>query len=167
MAKKLSVGDKAPDFVLPTQSGGVVSLHDFAGSKNVVLYFYPKDFTRGCTTEALAFGENYAELKKLDAEVIGVSSDSVESHRGFAVKCNVSFIMASDEGGKVRDEYGVPSTLGLIPGRVTYIIDKQGVVRHLFSSQMNPKRHVGEALEALQRLSDRPAGVNPADKESN
>jgi peroxiredoxin Q/BCP len=126
MANKLSVGDKALDFALPTQNGGVVSLHDFAGSKNVMLYFYPKDFTRGCTTETIAFGENYAELKNLGAEVIGASSDSVESHRGFADKCNVDFIMAGDGGGRVREEYGVPSTLGVIPGRTTYIIDKQG-----------------------------------------
>ena len=152
MGNGVQVGEKAPDFTLPKQDGEMVSLHDFEGKQNVVIYFYPKDFTRGCTTETIAFGENYEDLRKLGAEVIGISSDSIESHRGFAEKCKVGFVMVSDEGGKVRESYGVSSSFGLVPGRVTYVIDKQGVVRHVYSSQLNPKRHVSEALEALKAL---------------
>lgn len=139
--------------MLPKQDGTMVSLGDYLGKKNVVLYFYPKDFTRGCTTEAIAFGENYDDLMELGAEVLGVSSDSPESHKGFASKCNVKFPMLSDRGGRVRSLYSVPASLGLIPGRVTYVIDKQGVVRQVFSSQLNAKRHVAEALQALKGLS--------------
>lgn len=152
MGSRVKVGEKAPDFTLPNQGGKMVSLHDFEGKQNVVLYFYPKDFTMGCTTETISFGENYDDLRSLGAEVIGVSSDSVESHRGFAEKCKVGFVMVSDEGGKVRESYGVSSSFGLVPGRVTFLIDKQGVVRHVFSSQLNPKRHVSEAMEALKAL---------------
>lgn len=154
MASKVSVGDRAPDFTLPNQNGEPVSLHDFAEKRNVVLYFYPKDFTSGCTTETISFSQNYDSLTGLGAEVIGISSDSTESHSGFARKCNVGFILLSDSGGKVRELYGVPSSLGLVPGRVTYVIDKQGVVRHVYSSQLNPKRHVTEAMEALKNIPD-------------
>ncbi len=145
-------GDRAPDFTLKTQEGKEVSLHDFLGEKNVVLYFYPKDFTTGCTTEARTFSLNYDSLLGLGAEVIGVSSDSSESHKSFAEGCNVKFPLASDTGGRVRELYGVHLSLGLFPGRVTFVIDKQGVVRHVFSSQLNPRKHVSEAVDALKAL---------------
>lgn len=152
MSNKVKVGDAAPDFTLPNQRGEPVSLHDFKDKQSVVMYFYPKDFTSGCTTETKAFSENYDGLRSLGAEVMGVSSDSTESHSGFAQKCNATFLLLSDTGGKVRDLYGVSSSMGFIPGRVTYVIDKQGVVRHVYSSQLNPKRHVAEAMEALKKL---------------
>jgi peroxiredoxin Q/BCP len=152
MAPKVREGDPAPDFTLPDQDGKSVSLHDFAGKKNVVLYFYPKDFTSGCTTETISFSQNYDDLTAMGAEVLGISSDSTESHSGFAQKCNVGFRLLSDAGAKVRDLYGTSSSLGFIPGRVTYVIDKQGMVRHVYSSQLNPKRHVKEALDALKRI---------------
>jgi len=153
MSGKVKVGDTAPDFTLANQKGELVSLHDFRDKQSVVLYFYPKDFTSGCTTETREFGANYDGLRSLGAEVLGVSSDSTDSHSGFAQKCNVNFVLLSDTGGKLRDLYGVPSSLGLVPGRVTYVIDRQGVVRHVFSSQLNPKRHVAEAMEALKKIS--------------
>ncbi len=146
-------GEKAPDFSLKSQDGRVVSLREFQGSKNVVLYFYPKDFTMGCTAEAIEFSANYDAVRALDAEVIGVSSDTTESHEGFAVKCNVKYPLLSDEGGKVRSAYGAKASLGLVPGRVTYVIDKEGVVRKVFSSQIHPRRHVTEAIEALRAFS--------------
>ena len=152
MAGKVNVGDKAPDFTLPAQDGRAVSLKDYQGTKNVVLYFYPKDFTMGCTTEARAFGESYGEIAKLGAEVLGVSSDSTDSHAKFATKCEVGFVLLSDSDGKVRKAYGASSALGLMPGRVTFVIDKQGVVRHVFSSQIQPRQHVQEAVEALEKL---------------
>jgi len=129
-------------------------LKETMGKKDIVLYFYPKDNTPGCTTEARAFRDSYDVFKQLGAEVIGVSSDSVESHRGFSTKCALPFILLSDAEGKVRKLYSVPSTFGLLPGRVTYIIDRKGIVRHVFSSQMNPKKHVDEAVEVLRSIRD-------------
>ena len=149
---RVDVGSKAPDFTLPSQSGEIVDLSDFLGHKPVVLFFYPKDDTPGCTKQARAFRDGYKEFGKLDAEVIGISSDSVESHRGFADKHSLPFLLLSDEGGKVRKLYGVPSTFGLLPGRVTYVIDAEGVVRHVFASQLGVEKHVEEASEALGSL---------------
>jgi thioredoxin-dependent peroxiredoxin len=150
---KVKVGSVAPDFTLPSQSGVMVNLKDFMGKKPVVLFFYPKDDTPGCTKEACAFRDDYEEFDKLDAQVIGISSDSVDSHRRFAMKYDLPFILLSDEGGKVRRLYGVPNTFGLFPGRVTYVIDEEGVVRHVFSSQLGVEQHVEEALKALQSIS--------------
>jgi peroxiredoxin Q/BCP len=149
---KVKVGSVAPDFTLPSQSGEMVNLKDFLGQKPVVLFFYPKDDTPGCTKQACAFRDDHEEFGKLDAEVIGISSDSVESHRRFASRHNLPFTLLSDEGGRVRRQYGVPSTFGLFPGRVSYVIDEEGVVRHIFSSQVEAARHVEEALEALRSI---------------
>jgi peroxiredoxin Q/BCP len=155
MARQVGIGDTAPDFQLDSQSGEAVRLKDVTGQKDVVLYFYPKDNTPGCTTEAQAFRDSYEVFKDLGAEVVGVSSDSVGSHRDFASKCNLPFIILSDSGGKVRKLYGVPSSLGLLPGRVTYVIDRKGVVRYVFSSQLNPAKHVEEAVRILKEIRDR------------
>jgi thioredoxin-dependent peroxiredoxin len=149
---RVDVGTVAPHFTLPSQSGEMVSLEDFLGRKPVVLYFYPKDDTPGCKREACAFRDDYEQFGGLDAEVVGISSDSVESHRSFAENHDLPFTLLSDEGGKVRQLYGVPNTLGLFPGRVTYVIDREGVVRHVFSSQLAASRHVEEALEALRAI---------------
>ena len=151
---KVKVGDKAPDFTLQSQTGENVTLSSFLGKKNVVLYFYPEDESPGCTKEACSFRDSYEYFKDLDAEVIGVNAGSVESHRKFAENHNLPFILLNDRGNEVRRLYGVPSTLGLIPGRVTYIIDKQGVVRHIFSSQFQPEKHIVEALELLKKLGN-------------
>ena len=151
---RVLVGERAPDFGLPSQSGEVVRLSDFIGKKNVVLYFYPKDYTVGCTKEARMFGSMYNELKELDAEVLGVSSDSMDSHQGFAERCGLSFPLLSDEEKSVRRMYGVSSTLGVIPGRVTYVIDKAGIVRGVSSSQIQPERHAQEAVEVLKSITD-------------
>jgi Peroxiredoxin len=148
----VSVGDTAPDFTLPSQSGESVTLKDFIGQKSVVLYFYPKDDTPGCTTEACAFRDSYEVFKDAGAEVIGVSDDSPDSHQKFAAKHRLPFILLSDSGKQLRKLYGVPSTLGLLPGRVTYVIDKTGVVRHIFNSQLNFKGHIEESLKTLQEL---------------
>ena len=146
------VGDKAPDFTLPSQMGDNVTLSEFIGKKNVVLYFYPKDETPGCTTEACTFRDSYEELTRLGAEVLGVSGQSVASHKSFATHYGLPFILLSDEGNKVRKLYEVPSSLGLIPGRVTYIIDKNGIVRHIFNSQTQTRQHVEEAKATLKEL---------------
>ncbi len=149
---KVNVGDKAPDFTLPSQMGDNVTLSEFFGKKNIVLYFYPKDESRGCTKEACSFRDSYDVLTNLGAEVIGVSSQSVESHKSFATHYGLPFILLSDVGSKVRQLYGVPSTLGIIQGRVTYIIDKEGIVRHIFSSQMHAELHVEEAVKILKEI---------------
>ena len=143
------VGAKAPDFALPSQSEERVTLKDFLG-KPVVLFFYPKDDTPGCSKEVCAFRDDFEEFGKLGAEVLGISSDSVESHKAFADKHDLPFALLSDEGGSVRKLYGVPNTLGLFPGRVTYVIDDRGVVRRIFSSQLGVERHVQEAIDALR-----------------
>jgi len=148
----VKVSDKAPDFTLPSQMGDDVTLSEFFGKKNVVLYFYPKDESPGCTKEACTFRDSYQELANLGAEVLGVSGQSVESHKSFATHYGLPFILLSDRDNKVRELYGVPSTMGIIPGRVTYIIDKKGVVRHVFSSQTQAQRHVEEAKKTLMEL---------------
>jgi len=150
---KVSVGDQAPDFALPSQKGEVVRLSDFLGKSMVVLYFYPKDNTSGCTTEACSFRDSYEVFKEAGAEVIGVSSDSEESHRQFAERNHLPFILLSDQKGALRKLYGVPTTLGLLPGRVTYVIDKQGVVRHIFSSQLGVDKHTTEALATIRSIA--------------
>lgn len=152
--RKVSVGDLAPDFTLPDQSGTPVRLGDLVGQKTVVLYFYPKDETPGCTIEARAFRDSYDQFSAQDAEVVGVSADSVRSHRRFAQRHNLPFLLLSDADGAVRRLYGVEKTLGLLPGRVTYVIDRTGVVRHVYSSQLRATRHPREALMVLSALGD-------------
>ena len=150
---KVGMGDVAPDFTLPSQSGVEVSLRDFIGRKRaIVLFFYPKDDTPGCTKEACSFRDGYEQFEELQAEVIGISSDSVRSHERFVEKHGLPFVLLSDEGGEVRKLYGVPNTLGLFPGRATYVIDEEGVVRHVFSPQLGVTRHVEQALEALEAI---------------
>ncbi|MFB2919171.1 MULTISPECIES: peroxiredoxin [Aerosakkonema] len=148
----VKVGDIAPDFTLTSQNGSSVSLNDFRGQKAVVLYFYPKDDTPGCTAESCAFRDSYETFKDAGAEVIGISGDSSNSHAQFASKYQLPFTLLSDTGNNVRKLYGVPATLGLLPGRVTYVIDKNGVVQHIFNSQLNFKAHVDESLKTLQEL---------------
>jgi len=145
-------GDQAPDFELPDGSGQTVRLSDFRGRKAVVLYFYPKDDTPGCTKEACTFRDQYQDFADAGAEVIGVSSDSADSHARFASKYRLPFRLLADSDGALRKRYGVPATLGLLPGRVTYVIDKQGMVRHVFNSQLQATQHVAEAMGALRGL---------------
>ncbi|BAQ64915.1 peroxiredoxin [Geminocystis sp. NIES-3709] len=149
----LQVGDRVPDFTLPSATGENVSLKDFLGKKAVVVYFYPKDDTPGCTAESCAFRDSYDVFKEAGAEIIGISSDSVESHQQFANKYQLPFILLSDREGKVRKLFDVPSTLFILPGRVTYVIDKDGIVRHIFNSMLDFKAHVEEALKTIQSIN--------------
>jgi peroxiredoxin Q/BCP len=153
MKDRIEIGDKAPEFTLKNQKGQDVSLKDFIGRKAVVLYFYPKDGSPGCTKEACAFRDNYEAFKDAGAEVIGISSQSEESHSIFSLKFNLPFTLLVDEEARVRKLFGVPSSLGMIPGRVTYVIDREGTVRHIFSSQTNIEGHVNEALKILKSLT--------------
>jgi peroxiredoxin Q/BCP len=146
------VGEPAPDFTLLAASGDPVSLSQFRGRSEVVLFFYPKDHSPACTAEACAFRDSYEAFQQAQAAVLGVSADAVESHQQFAVRNRLPFYLLSDPDGAVRSRYGVPRTLGVIPGRVTYIIDTQGIVRHIFASQFQPTRHVTEALRVLEQI---------------
>ncbi|OBQ32560.1 MAG: alkyl hydroperoxide reductase [Anabaena sp. CRKS33] len=149
----IKVGDTAPNFNLPAQNGENVCLADFRGQKSVVLYFYPKDDTPGCTIESCAFRDQYEVFQAAGAEVIGVSGDSSNSHKNFANKYNLPFTLLSDQGDQVRKQYGATTAFGLIPGRVTYVIDKNGIVQYVFDSMLNFKGHVEEALKTLQQLA--------------
>ena len=148
---RVQVGGKMPNFTLPSQFGALVSLSAFLGKQYVVLYFYPKDSNSICTAQACAFRDRYKDFKRLGAEVIGISSDSVESHRQSSEEHQLPFILLSDTGGIIRKRFGVPTSFGL-PGRVTYIIDRQGFVRHLFFSQYTAEKHVAEAIRVLQSI---------------
>ena len=152
MARGVKAGDKAPDFTLPSQSGDQVRLYDRLGQRVVVLYFYPRDDTPGCTAEACAFRDSYEVFTGAGAEVIGVSSDSVDRHAAFAGKHELPFTLLSDKGGQVRKLYGAPTVLGMVPGRVTYVIDRQGTVRHVFNSMTNIGNHISDALQVVRKL---------------
>jgi peroxiredoxin Q/BCP len=146
---QLKPGQPAPDFELPDQNGTPVRLSQFRGHNAVVIFFYPKDDTSGCTKEACGFRDRFEAFQAKGVRILGISSDSTGSHQQFAAKFGLQYSLLSDEGGRVRKLYGVRSTFGFIPGRVSFVIDRDGVLRHIFSSQFQPERHVEEALRAL------------------
>lgn len=149
----LQIGDQAPDFTLRTTSGTTFRLADERGKRAIVLYFYPKDDTPGCTTQACTFRDQYEEFQDLGAEVIGISSDSEASHQKFTQKHRLPFPLLADEGGQVRKLYEVPrALLGILPGRVTFVIDKQGVIQYIFNSMQRATDHVAKAKEVLAGL---------------
>jgi peroxiredoxin Q/BCP len=145
----LNVGDRAPDFTALTYDGRTVRLADFLGQRALVLFFYPKDGTPVCTQEACAFRDSYEQFAAAGAEVIGVSSDSEASHREFAQRHQLSFPLISDADGALRKAFAVPKTLGIFPGRVTYVIDQQGIIRRIYSAQFASAEHVRQALAAV------------------
>ncbi len=147
---RIKAGDKAPDFTLPSSNGESITLSQFFGNKNVVLFFYPRDEGPTCVKEAKAFRDDFKAFKERNAEVIGISGQSVESHRGFISHHKLPYILLSDTNGEVRKLYGVSSMLG-VPGRVTFVIDKQGIVVHVFASQLHFAKHSKEALLALEK----------------
>jgi peroxiredoxin Q/BCP len=147
----LAVGDVAPPFTAVLQDGSTFDSASVLGKKAVVLFFYPKDNTPVCTKEACAFRDSYEAFSAAGAEVIGVSSDSPASHRSFAEKHRLPFPIISDHDRKLRKLFGVPNPLGVIPGRVTYVIDRQGVIRLVFSALFASHDHVHKALAAVQQ----------------
>ena len=150
---KVVEGSKVPAFELKNQYGELFSLDSVVGKKNLVIYFYPKDDSPGCTKEACSFRDQFAVFADADAMIIGISAQSVESHLAFAKKHRLNYLLLSDTGNKVRKLFGVPSNLfGLIPGRVTYIVNKKGEVVYLFNSQMDAEKHVDEAVRILQAM---------------
>ena len=147
----LKVGDQIPDFDLLDQSGISRKSKQLKG-KALILFFYPKDDTPGCTAEACGFRDKYDLFKIFGAEVWGVSSDSSSSHRKFIEKNDLPFPLLCDTKNTLRKLFGVPKTLGLIDGRVTYIIDPEGKIRHVFNDLLNGPAHVSEALRILEEI---------------
>lgn len=146
---KLQIGDRAPDFSATTHDGSSIRLSDYFGKRALVVFFYPKDGTSICTQEACAFRDSYEQFTDAGADVIGISGDTDERHRSFVREHKLSFPLISDRDGSLRKAFAVPKTWGLIPGRVTYVIDKEGVIRQIFSAQFASDQHVREALLAV------------------
>lgn len=155
MAKRsrLSPGEPAPDFTLTTQTGASWSLHEELKSGPVVLFFYPKDDTPVCVAEACAFRDQHEVFVGKGAQVVGVSSDSVASHRSFANRHDLPYTLLSDVGGSVRKAFGIKKTLGFIDGRVTFVIDREATVQHVHSAQFGVDQHVAGALEVVERVA--------------
>jgi peroxiredoxin Q/BCP len=150
---KLRVGDKIPNFTAKDTNGNDFDSQDVIGTKPLVIYFYPKDNTPGCTAQACSFRDQYEDFKDLGAEVIGISSDSVASHQKFTQQFQLPFILLSDHDKKIRKLFGVSSGLfGILPGRVTYVTDKIGTIIMIFDSSMMATRHIPKALEAIREL---------------
>jgi len=149
---ELKIGDKIPSFTAKDTNGNDFNSLDVIGKKPLVIYFYPKDNTPGCTTQACSFRDQYEDFKDLGAEVIGISSDSIQTHQKFTQQYRLPFILLSDSDKKIRSLFGVPTNLfGLLPGRVTYVADKNGTIILVFDS-MKAKLHIPKAIEALKRL---------------
>ncbi len=152
ISTRIQVGDRIPHFRLPDQKGEMIDSDNFIG-QNLVIYFYPKDNTLGCTAEACAFRDQYTQFADAGAMVLGISSDTIESHLDFANEYGLPFKLLSDLGGKLRKLFGVPYAFGFIPGRITYVVDKEGIVKHIYNSQMNFGNHSTEALEVIKEMS--------------
>lgn len=150
---EIKIGSTIPGFTLPDQNGNLFNIDSVLGKKKLVIYFYPKDDSQGCTKEACSFRDQYEVFTEADAVIIGISGQSVESHKAFAEKNRLNFTLLSDKGNKVRKLFGVPANFfGLIAGRVTYVADKSGKVVYIFNSQVQATKHVGEALRILKEL---------------
>ena len=150
---RLKVGDKIPDFKATDTNGNTFDSNEIVGKKPVVIYFYPKDNTTGCTAQACSFRNQYQDFKDFGAEVIGISSDTLSSHQKFAKQYNLPFILLTDTNKNIRKIFDVPTSLfGLIPGRVTYVADKNGIIKMIFDSAL-PNNHISKALEAIKRLA--------------
>jgi thioredoxin-dependent peroxiredoxin len=151
MVIKVNVGDPAPDFEGPTTDGSLLGLKDFLGKKNVVLYFYPKDDTPGCTKEACSFRDNLQSIRSQDAEIVGVSLDSVESHKRFITKYKLTFPLISDKKKQIARAYGVLKDTRASTNRATFLIDKNGKVSRIFP-KVDVAKHTEEISEALREL---------------
>ncbi|HQE34822.1 MAG TPA: peroxiredoxin [Flavobacterium alvei] len=148
----LQVGDKIPHFSVKDNVGNDFNSESIIGKKAVVIYFYPKDNTPGCTAQACSFRDQYQDFKDLGAEVIGISSDSVTSHEKFIQKYKLPFILLSDLDKKIRNLFGVKTNLfGLLPGRVTYVADQNGIIQMVFDS-LSATKHIPKALEMIKKI---------------
>lgn len=154
----LEPGAEAPDFILPDQDGARIRLAAYRG-KPVVLFFYPRDMSRGCTKEACAFRDAYSELRSLGAALLGVSRDSSESHAEFRERNDLPYPLLTDADGQVARQFGVPKLLGLLPGRTTFVIDAGGVIRMVYNNAFDMTGHSDRALEYVRRMAGRNAAA--------
>ncbi len=157
MASSLAPGDRAPLIALKDGEGVERRSDQLAGAP-LVLFFYPKDDTPGCTMEACAFRDSFADFQALGAQIWGVSGDDAASHQRFAKRHQLPFPLLVDQGNQLRRAFGVPNALALFPGRVTYVIDGDGVIRHVFNNLLDGPAHRREALEAVQRIAAAASG---------
>ncbi len=149
----IAKGERAPEFEGTLAGGKQLRLRDFRGRRHIILYFFPKDFTPGCTREACSFRDRRAEVAGLDAEIVGVSLDTPEKHEAFAQKYQLPYPLVSDRSGAIASAFGVARLGGWLPTkRVTFVIDKQGVVQHVIQSEFSIDMHIDEALDTLRRL---------------
>jgi thioredoxin-dependent peroxiredoxin len=148
---QLKVNDSAPVFESVADDGAKFSLTNLIGKTNIVLYFYPKDFTMGCTKEACSFRDNWEKVLSLGATVVGISSDNQETHANFKKEHKIPFTLVSDQDKSIRKMYGATGTF--LPQRITFVIDKSGKIRNVFNSQLNISKHVDEALKTLREIS--------------
>lgn len=154
----LQTGIDAPQFEGATDGEGTFKLMDYRGKKNVVLYFYPRDFTPGCTREACNFRDNYADVEQYDAVIVGVSTDSADSHSRFRERHELPFPLVADPEKRIVRQYDADGLLGLMTARVTYVIDKQGVIRAALRHQFQVDKHLPEVLDALRAIEPAKAG---------
>lgn len=152
MAQKIVTGSKIPDFILPDQDGILCDMSKYRGISAIVIFFYPKDNSPVCTQEACSFRDSHQDFKDAGAMVFGINSGSIESHKKFQSDHNLNFRLLSDKGGKVRKMFGVPRKM-LLPGRVTYVVDKTGTVVYMYDSMSKGKEHVEEALKIVKSLN--------------
>src|SRR4029450_1339949 len=153
--KSIGIGDRAPEFTVTAPDGRRVSLADFRGNHAVVVFFYPRDNTSVCTQEACAFRDAYEDFVQAGAVGIGVSRDSNETDQSFAAAQRLPYLLVADVDGSLRRAFGVPNSLLVLPGRVTYVIDRDGIVRHIFNEMFHGKQHMQEALRIVRELNGR------------
>jgi peroxiredoxin Q/BCP len=148
----MKIGEQCPDFSALNQYGERINSHDYIGKRKTVIFFYPKDFTPGCTKEVCEFRDDYNEFSELNCEIVGISSDSRKSHLDFSKRYKLNYHLLSDSKNTIRKLFQVPRNLfGLIPGRVTYIIEKNGTIIGIYNSLSNSTSHISSALECLKK----------------
>lgn len=153
MIDALKIGDMVPIISLPDQHGNLVNFDDFINKHPLVIYFYPKDDTPGCTREACGFRDQFEVFQEAGAKIFGISADSPKSHLKFIERYRLPFSLLSDQDKKVQKQFGVSSSLfGLLPGRVTFIIDREGIIRKVFNSQFQASKHVEEAVRVIRKF---------------
>lgn len=151
----LSPGDKLPIFQAKDHTNNLISSQSFIGNQHTIIYFYPKNFTAGCTAEACSFRDNIQDFSQYNARVVGISGDSPDSHKKFAESYQLPFTLLSDEDRKIRELFGVEKVMGFLENRVTFIFDKNGILKQRFSSQIFPTKHIKQALEILAEIEEK------------
>jgi peroxiredoxin Q/BCP len=156
----LTAGTTAPDFTAPLDDGSSFTLSASRGRKHVVLYFYPKDFTAGCTAQACSCRDSYGAIAAHDAIIVGVSSDGADSHASFKERHGLPFPLVADRDGWLRERYDVKGWIPWVPPRITYVSDKEGVIRAAIRHDFRVREHAPEAVAMLEQLAGVPTGIS-------